>query len=163
MLIITRSQGSPNNFVLAKYEFDIFAEKAGILLLGRLLPRSIKANLNPNLFQELAALKPHDADKIHVNLLWEAGIPLEVVAGQYIGRGEGIGLMERGWLDINTIKKHHLSLTQRSERFQELMQQVQQYSTRFNGGHLYLNNNQVFMFNGCRLKFPVLKFQNLTL
>ena len=69
--------------------------------------------------------------KIHVNLLWEAGIPLEVVAGQYMRRGEGIGLMGRGWLDINTIKKHYLSLTQRSERYQRLMQQIQQYSTRF--------------------------------
>ncbi|MCK4953203.1 hypothetical protein KAS14_05410 [Candidatus Bathyarchaeota archaeon] len=39
----------------------------------------------------------------------------------------------RGWLDINTIKKHYLSLTQRSERFQALMQQVVNYATKFNG------------------------------
>ena len=45
MLVITRSQGGLNNFVLEKYEFDIVAEKAGMLLLGRLLSRSIKANL----------------------------------------------------------------------------------------------------------------------
>ena len=92
-----------------------------------------EGKLEPSLYKELTTLKPHDADKIHVNLLWEAGVPLEVVAGQYIGRGEGIGLMGRGWLDINTIKKHYLSLTQRSERFQKLMKQVQKYSYQFNG------------------------------
>jgi len=92
-----------------------------------------QGKLEPSLFKELTTLRPHDADKIHVNLLWEAGVPLEVVAGQYLGRGEGIGLMGRGWLDINTIKKHYLSLTQRSERFQKLMQQVHDYSHRFNG------------------------------
>jgi len=86
----------------------------------------------PSLFKELTTLKPHDADKIHVNLLWEAGVPLEVVAGKYLGRGEGIGLMGRGWLDINTLKKHYLSLTERSERIQNLRKQVQAYSIRFN-------------------------------
>jgi len=59
-------------------------------------------------------------------------VALEVVAGQYLGRGEGIGLMGRGWLDINTIKKHYLSLTQRSERIQKLRSQVRMYSERFN-------------------------------
>jgi hypothetical protein len=76
-------------------------------------------------------LRPHDADKIHVNLLWEAGVPLEVTCGKYIGRGEGIGLMGRGWLDINTVKKHYLSLTERSERIRRLRKQVQAYSIRF--------------------------------
>jgi hypothetical protein len=87
---------------------------------------------DPALFKELTTLRPHDADKVHVNLLWEAGVPLEVVAGKYLGRGEGIGLMGRGWLDINTLKKHYLSLTERSERIQNLRRQVQAYSVRFN-------------------------------
>jgi hypothetical protein len=87
---------------------------------------------DPSLFKELTTLKPHDADKIHVNLLWEAGVPLEVVAGKYLGRGEGIGIFGRGWLDINTLKKHYLSLTERSERIQRLRKQVQAYSLRFN-------------------------------
>jgi len=91
-----------------------------------------KGKLDPSLFKEITTLRPHDADKIHVNLLWEAEVPLEVVAGQYLGRGEGIGLMGRGWLDINTIKKHYLSLTQRSERIQKLRSQVRMYSERFN-------------------------------
>ena len=96
------------------------------------LAKHFKGKLDPSLYEEFITLRPHDADKIHVNLLWEAEIPLEVVAGQYLGRGEGLGLMGRGWLDINTIKKHYLSLTERSERFQKLRNQVRIYSERFN-------------------------------
>lgn len=96
-------------------------------------------NEEPSLFKELSTLKPHDADKIHVNLLWEARLPLEVVAGKYLGRGEGIGLFGRGWLDINTLKKHYLSLTERSERIQNLRKQVQAYSLRFNEKPLNTN------------------------
>lgn len=100
--------------------------------IRRALSEYYKDEADPSLFNELVTLRPHDADKIHVNLLWEAGVPLEVVAGKYLGRGEGIGLMGRGWLDINTLKKHYLSLTERSERVQNLRKQVQAYSLRFN-------------------------------
>jgi len=100
------------------------------------LGKYYQAGTDPSLFKELTTLRPHDADKIHVNMLWEAEVPLEVVAGKYLGRGEGIGLMGRGWLDINTIKKHYLSLTERSERIQNLRRQVQAYSGRFNAGPL---------------------------
>jgi DNA-binding CsgD family transcriptional regulator len=86
---------------------------------------------DPSLLQQFTTLKPHDADKIHVNLLWEAEIPLEVVAGQFLGQNEGIGLMGRGWLDINVIKKYYLSLTQRSTRFRKLEKQVHTYSKQF--------------------------------
>jgi len=92
-----------------------------------------QGKLEPSIYQELTTLLPHDADKIHVNLLWEAEVPLEVVAGQYFGKGEGLGLMGRGWLTIDVIKKHYLSLTQRTERFQKLLQQVNEYSNRFKG------------------------------
>lgn len=94
-----------------------------------------KDKVDPSLFKEYITLKPHDADKIHCNLLWEAEVPLESVGGQFLGRGEGVGLFGRGWLDINTIKKYYLSLTQRSERHQKVMQKVHDYSQRFNGGH----------------------------
>jgi len=60
------------------------------------------------------------ADKIHVNLLWEAKVPLEVVAGQFIGRGEALGPVGRIWLSTDTIKKRYLSLTQRSGRYKEM-------------------------------------------
>lgn len=86
---------------------------------------------DPSLLKEFITLRPHDADKIHVNLLWEAEIPLEVVAGQFLGHSEGLGLMGRGWLDINVIKKYYLSLTRRSERFRKLEKQVHTYSKRF--------------------------------
>lgn len=92
-----------------------------------------EGKLDPSLFKELTTIRPHDANKIHVNLLWEAGISLEVIAGEYLGHGEGIGLTGRGWLDINTIKKHYLSLTQRSEGFKRLLRQIRLYSRRFNG------------------------------
>jgi hypothetical protein len=39
--------------------------------------------------------------------------------------------MGRGWLDVNVIKKHYLSLTARSKRFQEIKGQVDQYSKVF--------------------------------
>jgi len=99
------------------------------------LAEYFKGNLEPSLYKEFTTLRPHDADKIHCNLLWEAEVPIEVVAGQYLGRGEGVGLMGRIWLSTDTIKKHYLSLTQRSERFQKIMVGVNQYSKRFNGGH----------------------------
>lgn len=90
-----------------------------------------KDKVDPALFKEYTTLRPHDADKLHCNLLWEAEVPLETVAGQYQGRGEGIGLVGRGWLDINTIKKHYLSLTARSSRFQLIMAKIHEYNTRF--------------------------------
>lgn len=82
--------------------------------------------------RELVHLQPHDADKIHCNLLWEAEVPLEVVAGQYIGGQEAIGLVGRGWLSLDTIKKHYLSLTARSKRFQKIRAKVTDYSQPFN-------------------------------
>jgi len=98
------------------------------------LAKYFEGKLEPSLFTEITTLKPHDADKMHVNLLWEAEVPLEVVAGQYLGQGEGVGLMGRGWLSINTIKKYYLSLTQRSQRFKALKKQVSDYSKQFNEG-----------------------------
>lgn len=55
------------------------------------------------------------------------------MAGQDLGRGEEVGLVGRIWLSIDTIKKYYLSLTQRSERFQELKAQIIEYSKRVNG------------------------------
>ncbi len=92
-----------------------------------------KGKTEPDVLTEMTTLLPHDADRIHVNLLWEAGVPLEVVAGQDLGRGEAIGLMGRVWLSVDTIKKYYLSLTQRSERFKRLEVQVREYSKQFNG------------------------------
>jgi len=43
------------------------------------------------------------------------------------------GLIGRIWLSTDTIKKHYLSLTQRSERYKRLLQQVEKYSVKFNG------------------------------
>jgi len=85
----------------------------------------------PDILTEMATLRPHDADKIHVNLLWEAEVPLEVVAGQDLGRGEAVGLVGRVWLSVDTIKKYYLSLTQRSDRFKKLENQIREYSIQF--------------------------------
>ena len=120
------------------------------------LKRYYKDETDPSLFKELTTLRPHDADKIHVNLLWEAGVPLEVVAGKFLGRGEGVGLFGRGWLDINTLKKHYLSLTERSERIRKLRKQVETYSLRFNQGLIFLElSNEANKGNG--LPCPQLK------
>jgi hypothetical protein len=99
--------------------------------IRQVLREFYEGKVDPSLLKEFVTLRPHDADKVHVNLLWEAGVPLEVVGGQYLGQSEGLGLMGRGWLDVNVIKKYYLSLTQRSERFQKLEAQVRDYSTRF--------------------------------
>ena len=85
----------------------------------------------PDILSEMSTLRPHDADKIHINLLWEAETPLEVVAGQDLGRGEAMGLVGRVWLSVDTIKKYYLSLTQRSDRFKKLENQIREYSTQF--------------------------------
>jgi hypothetical protein len=122
-------RGKPTNerFILHGYK----ELKAIYKTIREILKAYFDGKIEPSLLKELTTLQPHDADKIHCNLLWEAEVPLEVVAGQYLGQGEGIGLMGRGWLDINTIKKHYLSLTARSDRFKELEQQVRDYSGRF--------------------------------
>jgi len=93
-----------------------------------------EGKLEPGLYKELTTLQPHSADKIHCNLLWEAGVPLEVVAGRYLGGTEAIGLVGRIWLNIETIKKHYLALTARSQRFQKILARVQEYSKNFDAG-----------------------------
>jgi hypothetical protein len=92
-----------------------------------------KDKLEPSLYKELTDLRPHDANKIHCNLLWEAEVPLEVVCGEYLGGSEGIGLVGRGWLDTNVVKTHYLSLTQHSERFKQVRAQITNYAKQFNG------------------------------
>ena len=89
--------------------------------------------IDPSLLKEFITLRPHDADKIHVNMLWEAEVPLEIVGGLDLGGSEGIGLCGRGWLDVNVIKKYYLSMTARSPRFQKTRDQITAYSQIFNG------------------------------
>ena len=92
-----------------------------------------QGKLEPSLLNEMTSLSPHDADKIHCNLCWEAKIPLEVVAGQHLGKDEGIGLVGRGWLNVDTIKKYYLSLSQRSDAYKDMMAKVTAYASQFNG------------------------------
>jgi len=86
--------------------------------------------LEPSLFNELTNLKPHDADKIHCNLLFEAEASCEDIAGEYKGGTEGSGNMGRGWLDINTIWKYYLTYSARSQRFQRKKRQVKTFCRR---------------------------------
>lgn len=103
-----------------------------------------KDKLDPHTYQEITTIRPHDADKIHVNLLWEAEIPLEVVAGKYLGKGEGIGLMGRGWLTLDVVKKHYLSLTQRSKQFRKMKRKLEKFSAQFNC-HAYDMSSPTFL------------------
>lgn len=91
--------------------------------------------LEPFIFNEITTIRPHDSDKIHCNLLWEAGVPMEIVAGS-AGKGEheGEGLVGRIWRSLDIMRKHYLSLTQRSDRYLEIMREVNEYNQRFNGG-----------------------------
>jgi hypothetical protein len=97
------------------------------------LGQEYEGKIDPSLLKEFITLRPHDADKIHVNMLWEAEVPLEIVGGQDLGGSEGIGLCGRGWLDVNVIKKYYLSMTARSPRFQKTRDQITAYSHIFNG------------------------------
>jgi hypothetical protein len=92
-----------------------------------------QGKVDPSLLKEMSTLRPHDADKIHCNLCWEADISLEVVAGQHIGKSEGLGLVGRGWLSTDTIKKYYLSLTQRSPKYKKMLAKVAEYASQFNG------------------------------
>jgi hypothetical protein len=122
-------RGKPTNERILRKEYKELREL--YKTIRNILRAYYQDTAEPSLLKEFTTLRPHDADKIHVNLLWEAEIPLEVVAGQFLGQNEGLGLMGRGWLDINVIKKYYLSLTQRSERFRKLEKQVHTYSKRF--------------------------------
>lgn len=96
------------------------------------LRQEYEGKIDPSLLKEFMTLRPHDADKIHVNMLWEAEVPLEIVGGLDLGASEGIGLCGRGWLDVNVIKKYYLSMTARSPRFQKTRDQITAYSHIFN-------------------------------
>lgn len=61
---------------------------------------------------EKGKITPHYSRKIHVNILWQLGVPLELVAGQVVGN-EGYCLFGVGWNDLNTLRKHYLSLSSR--------------------------------------------------
>jgi hypothetical protein len=124
-----QSRGKPTNepIILGGYK-----ELRGIYLtISMTLMDYYRGKINPDILKEFSKINPHDSDKIHCNLLWEADVPLEVVAGQYLGRGEGLGLCGRIWLNIDTIKKHYLSLTQRSTKFQKIRDNITNYSKIF--------------------------------
>jgi hypothetical protein len=95
------------------------------------LSRYYQGQIAPDLFEQLTTIRPHDADKIHINMLWEAEIPLEVAVGKYLGAGEGQAYFGRIWLDLNTVKKHYLSLDEKGERFQKLRAGITKYSAIF--------------------------------
>jgi len=67
---------------------------------------------NPAKQKEIQNLKPHYARKIHCNVAWELGIPLEILCGQVIG-SEGYCIIGVGWSDFNTARKHYLALSSR--------------------------------------------------
>jgi hypothetical protein len=121
------AEGKPTNTHLMTYDEIMNTYKT----IRHTLAEYYKDKLDPNLYNQLTSLRPHDADRIHVNLLWEAKVSLEVVGGEYSGKGEGVGLVGRGWLDINVIKKYYLSLTKRSEGFQDVRKQIANYAKRF--------------------------------
>lgn len=135
MKALWTERGKPSDGVIIPKGYpeltDIYAR------IRTALDEYYREKAEPSLLKEFSSLRPHCADKIHVNLLWEAEVPLETVAGEYLGQGEGVGLMGRGWLNTDVIKNYYLSLTRRSARFQKVRSQVRDYSARFtinNGG-----------------------------
>lgn len=101
--------------------------------IKRVMAEEYRGKLEPSVFKQLTDLKPHDADKIHVNLCWEAGIPIEVVAGDWLGGQEGNGLCGRIWKSTDTIKKYYLALNKRSKRMAKIYEKVKEYAHQFNG------------------------------
>ena len=51
-------------------------------------------------------ITPHFARKLHASLLIDAGVPLEMVAGD-----KPFGIMGVGWLTLDTLKKYYLAFT----------------------------------------------------
>jgi hypothetical protein len=100
----------------------------------KMLKEYYEGKIDPALLREFETIRPHDAGRIHCNLYWEAEVPIEVLAGQYLGQGEGIGLCGRIWLSTNTIQKYYLSLTQRSDRYKKIVMTVLEYAKDFDGG-----------------------------
>jgi hypothetical protein len=50
---------------------------------------------------------PHFARKTHVNILWEADIPSEIIAGDARAHEGYVGV---GWTDMTTLKEYYLSI-----------------------------------------------------
>ena len=96
------------------------------------LTKYYKGKVEPSILKEFSSLRPHDADKIHCNLLYEAGIRVEELIGKYIGGQEAKGLFGRVWLDPKTVTKYYLMLSERSPKIEEQRQQVIKYAERFN-------------------------------
>jgi len=124
-------RGKPQNAKLIEGGYKGLLEVYGTI--RRVVAEEYRGKVEPSLFKELTDLKPHDADKIHVNLCWEAGIPLEVVAGDYLGGQEGNGLCGRIWLSTDTIKKYYLALNKRSKRMDRIYGKAKLYARQFNG------------------------------
>lgn len=129
-LWIKRGKPDDAKLILKGYNHDLLPIYREI---NKAVAKYYEGKLEPSLLHEISHLKPHDADRIHVNLLWEAGVPLEVVSGEYLGSGEGQGLVGRIWLDINTIRKHYLSLTTRSKNYKNMLYKISIYAQNFNG------------------------------
>lgn len=128
---IWKERGKPTD---AKVVLGGYKELKGIYKrIREALRQEYEGKIDPSLLKEFITLRPHDADKIHVNMLWEAEVPLEIVGGLDLGGSEGIGLCGRGWLDVNVMKKYYLSMTARSPRFQKMRDQISAYSRIFNG------------------------------
>ena len=101
--------------------------------IRRVVAQEYRGKVDPSLLKELTDLKPHDADKIHVNMCWEAGIPIEVVAGDWLSGIEGNGLCGRIWKSTDTIKKFYLTLNKKSKRMEQIYGRVKLYAKQFNG------------------------------
>lgn len=101
--------------------------------IRKVVAEEYRGKVDPSLLRELTDLKPHDADKIHVNMCWEAEIPIEVVAGDWLGGIEGNGLCGRIWKSTDTIKKFYLTLNKRSKRMDKIYGKAKLYARQFNG------------------------------
>lgn len=129
-LWIERGKPQDAKVVLKGYKKGLLKVYATI---KRVMAEEYRGKLEPSVFKQLTDLKPHDADKIHVNLCWEAGIPIEVVAGDWLGGQEGNGLCGRIWKSTDTIKKYYLALNKRSKRMARIYEKVKEYAHQFNG------------------------------
>ncbi len=81
-----------------------------LLAVYRLFASTLRA-VNPDAtFDEVT---PHTGRHLHVNLLWERGVPMELIAGD---AEAGIGVFGVGWTDLSTLKKFYFTLSMRSPK-----------------------------------------------
>lgn len=93
-----------------------------LLAVYHLFAQTLRA-VNPD--ASFDDVTPHTGRHLHVNLLWERGVPMELIAGD---SEAGFGLCGVGWTDLSTLKKFYFTLSMRSPKVEAARRAAEQAS-----------------------------------